>query len=151
MCDYSLQNVKSRPAKVGDKLTTQNFGTGTRGFAASEDANVAVCVLPGTELSFSSEVTCQGTGLFGRNKIMKHTIRKLATRAISPIRRGPAPPVGRSPSDAVQAYPLVTTGLCLCQLIAHSRRSSDRANRPWSKPNLSPTLAVSGSVEGHRV
>jgi hypothetical protein len=46
MCDYSLHNVKSRPAKVGDKLTTRNFGTGTRGFAASEDANVTVCVLP---------------------------------------------------------------------------------------------------------
>ena len=34
MCDYSLHHVKSRPAKVGDKLTTRNFGTGTRGFAA---------------------------------------------------------------------------------------------------------------------
>ena len=56
MCDYSLQNVKSRPAKVGDKLTTRNFGTGTLGFAASEDASVAVCVLPGTELSFAAEV-----------------------------------------------------------------------------------------------
>src|SRR6266849_2589585 len=32
MCDYSLQNVKSRPAAVGDKLVTHNFGTGTRGF-----------------------------------------------------------------------------------------------------------------------
>src|SRR5215471_10852893 len=74
MCDYSLQNVKSRAAKVGDKLTTQNFGTGTRGFAASEDASVAVCVLPGTELSFSDEVACQSTGLFPwRNKMMKHT------------------------------------------------------------------------------
>src|SRR5271167_3600760 len=50
MCDYSLQHVKSRPAKVGDKLTTRDFGTGTRGFAASENAGVAVCVLPGTEL-----------------------------------------------------------------------------------------------------
>ena len=38
MCDYSLHTVKSRPAKVGDKLTTRNFGAGTRGFAASEDA-----------------------------------------------------------------------------------------------------------------
>ena len=74
MCDYSLQSVKSRAAKVGDKLTTRSFGTGTRGFAASEDANVAVCVLPGTELSFSSEVACQSTGLFGwRNRVMKHT------------------------------------------------------------------------------
>ena len=29
MCDYSLHNVKSRPAKVGDKLTTHHFNTGT--------------------------------------------------------------------------------------------------------------------------
>ena len=36
MCDYSLQNVKSRPAAVGDKLVTHNFATGTRGFAAPE-------------------------------------------------------------------------------------------------------------------
>jgi hypothetical protein len=58
MCDYSLQHVRSRPAKVGDQLTTRDFGFGTRGFAASEDKNVAVCVLPGTELSFTAEVTC---------------------------------------------------------------------------------------------
>jgi hypothetical protein len=57
MCDYSLQNVRSRPAKVGDKLTTRDFGTCTRGFAAPEDAGVAVCVLPGTELAFSRPVT----------------------------------------------------------------------------------------------
>jgi hypothetical protein len=25
MCDFSLHNVKSRPAKVGDKLATRNF------------------------------------------------------------------------------------------------------------------------------
>jgi hypothetical protein len=58
MCDYSLEHVKSRPAKVGDKLTTREFGRATRGFAAPEDKNVAVCVLPGTELSFASEVKC---------------------------------------------------------------------------------------------
>jgi hypothetical protein len=57
MCDYSLQFVRSRPAKVGDKLTTRDFGTCTRGFAAAEDAGVAVCVLPGTELAFSGVVT----------------------------------------------------------------------------------------------
>ncbi len=56
MCDYSLQNVRSRPAKVGDKLAVRNFGTGTRGFCAPEDANMAVCLLPGTELSFTGEV-----------------------------------------------------------------------------------------------
>jgi hypothetical protein len=57
MCDYSLHNVRSRPAKVGDKLTTHHFNTGTVGFAAPEDANMAVCVLPGTELAFAAKVT----------------------------------------------------------------------------------------------
>ena len=37
MCDYSLQTVQSRPAKVGEKLKTQHFNTGTIGFAAPED------------------------------------------------------------------------------------------------------------------
>jgi hypothetical protein len=70
MCDYSLHNVKSRPAKVGDKLTTRNFGTGTRGFAAPEDASVAVCLLPGTELSFAEEVA--GVRLWPWSKMVKH-------------------------------------------------------------------------------
>jgi len=65
MCDYSLHNVRSRPAKVGDKLTTRNFNTGTRGFAAPEDVSTAVCVLPGTELAFASQVRCGPSGLFG--------------------------------------------------------------------------------------
>ena len=56
MCDYSLQNVRTRPAQVGDRLTTRLFNITTRGFSASEDASVAVCVLPGTELSFTHEV-----------------------------------------------------------------------------------------------
>jgi hypothetical protein len=58
MCDYSLHHVKSRPAKVGDKLRTVNFNAGTRGFAAPEDSTTAVCVLPGTEFAFSEEVKC---------------------------------------------------------------------------------------------
>ena len=56
MCDYSLHNVKTRPAKVGDKLTTRLFNYGTRGFSAPEDKSVAVCLLAGTELSFTDEV-----------------------------------------------------------------------------------------------
>lgn len=73
MCDYSLHNVASRPAKVGDKLTTRDFGTGTRGFAAAEDQNVAVCVRPGTELSFVREVTCQPIGILcGPDKLIKY-------------------------------------------------------------------------------
>jgi hypothetical protein len=56
MCDYSLHSVRSRPAKIGDKLVTKDFGTGTRGFASGTDASTAVCVLPGAELAFASEV-----------------------------------------------------------------------------------------------
>ena len=29
MCDYSLHNVRTRPAEVGDKLITHSFPTGT--------------------------------------------------------------------------------------------------------------------------
>jgi hypothetical protein len=73
MCDYSLQSVKSRPARVGDKLFTRDFGTGTIGFAALDDNEVAVCVLPGTELSFASEARRASTGLFPwRDKSLNH-------------------------------------------------------------------------------
>ena len=65
MCDYSLHNVKSRPAKVGDRLTTHNFNTGTRGFAAPEEVSTAVCVLPGTELAFANKVKCVSSRLLG--------------------------------------------------------------------------------------
>ena len=74
MCDYSLHNVKSRPAKVGDKLTTHNFNTGTRGFAAPGDASTAVCVLPGTELAFARAVSCRPRGLLGwKASTVNHT------------------------------------------------------------------------------
>jgi hypothetical protein len=70
MCDYSLHNVKSRPARVGDELTTRTFSTGTRGFCAPEDASMAVCLLPGTELSFVEEVA--GVRLWPWSKPVKH-------------------------------------------------------------------------------
>ena len=72
MCDYSLQTVKARPAKVGEKLRTRHFNTGTIGFAAPEDWNTAVCVLPGTELSFAGE--CRPRGLFAwKPRVIDHT------------------------------------------------------------------------------
>jgi hypothetical protein len=53
MCDYSLHVVASRQAKVGDKLLATKFNkTITRGFAAVGEPNVAVCLLPGTEVAF---------------------------------------------------------------------------------------------------
>lgn len=68
MCDFSLQSVRSRPAKVGDKLVTHNFGTGTRGFAAINDPELAVCLTPGTELAFAEEVAILPHSLLGWRK-----------------------------------------------------------------------------------
>jgi hypothetical protein len=57
MCDYSLHHVASRPAKIGDKLVTTQFNNSiTRGFAAVGEPNVAVCLLPGTEVAFEKEI-----------------------------------------------------------------------------------------------
>jgi len=57
MCDYSLNFVASRPAKVGDRLVSTQFRNSiTRGFAAIGEPHVAVCLLPGTELAFENEV-----------------------------------------------------------------------------------------------
>jgi hypothetical protein len=63
MCDYSLELVASRPAEIGDRLVSTGFArTTTRGFASLDDPNVAVCLLPGTELAFDDEVRCE-TGI----------------------------------------------------------------------------------------
>jgi len=80
MCDYSLQQVQSRPAKVADKLVTHNFGTGTRGFCSPDDPSTAVCVLPGTELAFDRPIEANvptdphQTAIFRQmNKTVPHT------------------------------------------------------------------------------
>ena len=57
MCDYSLHFVASRPARVGDKLVSTRFRTSpTRGFAAIGEPDMAVCLLPGTEVAFERDV-----------------------------------------------------------------------------------------------
>jgi hypothetical protein len=60
MCDFSLEFVASRPARVGDKLVSTRFDNSfTRGFAAVGEPGVAVCLLPGTELAFQKPVECK--------------------------------------------------------------------------------------------
>jgi len=67
MCDYSLELVASRPAKVGDKLISTGFPhTISRGFAALDEPQVAVCLLPGTQLAFEDEVRCETGIVFSR-------------------------------------------------------------------------------------
>jgi hypothetical protein len=61
MCDYSLEHLASRPAKVGDRLVSTRFSySGTCGFAAVGEPNIAVCLSPGTELAFDEDLKCEG-------------------------------------------------------------------------------------------
>jgi len=66
MCDYSLHHVANRPAKIGDKLVATIFNNSiTRGFTAVGQPNVAVCLLPGTEIAFDENVECEPSFRFG--------------------------------------------------------------------------------------
>jgi hypothetical protein len=77
MCDYSLHFVASRPAKIGDKLVTTKFNNSlTGGFAAVGEPDVAVCLLPGTEVAFEREVECQH--LFKMFRSQKLIVDKVA-------------------------------------------------------------------------
>ena len=70
MCDYSLHHVASRPAEVGDKLTSTRFvNSSTRGFAPVGEPNLAVCLLPGTELAFEEELRCESIFGFSVKKL----------------------------------------------------------------------------------
>ena len=71
MCDYSLHSVASRPAKVGDKLVVTDFAVAiTRGCAAVGEPDVAVCLLPGTELAFEDNVRYdRARSFFGKARV----------------------------------------------------------------------------------
>jgi hypothetical protein len=67
MCDYSLHAVASRPAEVAETLVSTEFRTTTtRGFASPDNPTVAVCLRPGTEIAFETDVRTDGF-LFRRN------------------------------------------------------------------------------------
>ena len=69
-----MHNIASRPAKIADRLVTSKFaGTISRGFAAVGEPNVAVCLLPGTEIAFDSEVKYGGF-LFSSNTGQKTAV-----------------------------------------------------------------------------
>jgi hypothetical protein len=75
MCDYSLHLVASRPARVGERLVSTRFPSSTtRGFASVEEQNVAVCLLPGTELAFEKEVQCDAGFVFHSRRQIGHKL-----------------------------------------------------------------------------
>ncbi len=84
MCDYSLHLVASRPAKVGDKLVTTRFKNSlTGGFAAVEEPTIAVCLLPGTEVVFETEVECEHVfKVFRSQKLISERVARF--RQINP-------------------------------------------------------------------
>jgi hypothetical protein len=77
MCDYSLHHVATRPARIEDKLVTTRLDNSiTRGFAAVGEPNVAVCLLPGTELAFDENVEYERFGgIFPSKKIRQRLAR----------------------------------------------------------------------------
>jgi hypothetical protein len=77
MCDYSLEHLASRPATVGDKLVTTKFKYAlTGGFCAVSEPNIAVCLLPGTELAFEREIESQAVfRLFSPRKLGANVAR----------------------------------------------------------------------------
>jgi hypothetical protein len=77
MCDYSLEHVASRPARVGDKLVSTRFTTSiTRGFAAVGQPQIAVCLLPGTELAFEKDVEYDSPlGFFAKGNTRQRVAR----------------------------------------------------------------------------
>jgi hypothetical protein len=76
MCDYSLQLVASRPAKVGETLVTKKFNGFTGGFASLDERNVAVCLLPGTELAFQKEVQFETGGVWSSRRQVGHKVAR---------------------------------------------------------------------------
>lgn len=50
MCNYSLESLKSREAIEGERLVTRRFYTGSLGFVAADQPDVAVCLREGVQL-----------------------------------------------------------------------------------------------------
>jgi hypothetical protein len=78
MCDYSLKHLASRPAKVDDKLVVSKFRSSMSiGFTElGGDANVAVCVLPGTELAFDDAIASAGNTFGFGGKTFAHKVAR---------------------------------------------------------------------------
>ena len=73
MCDFSLMSVQSRPAAVGDKLVSTGFSTSTsKGFAGCDNKDVAVCILPGTEIAFDENIKTRNYGMYVWGKEVDH-------------------------------------------------------------------------------
>ena len=81
--DHAAVEIASRPARVGDKLVSTQFcNSPTRGFAAIGEPEMAVCLLPGTEVAFERNVECDAAFPFMRNRSLKQKVARV--RQINP-------------------------------------------------------------------
>jgi len=130
MCDYSLNLVASRPARVGEKLvSTSFFSSATRGFASVEDRNVAVCLLPGTELAFENEVESESGWVFRPRRQLGHKVAQFRQVKVD------QPNVHHDALEFPDGRTVLLTELCegqratVLQFPARSRVVADRAKR----------------------
>jgi hypothetical protein len=77
MCDYSLHLIASRPAEVADRLVATDFPASiTRGFTEIGQPDIAVCLLPGTEIAFDNTVVYdRAFSMFGKARIEHRVAR----------------------------------------------------------------------------
>jgi hypothetical protein len=138
MCDYSLHHVASRPAKIGDKLVTTDFARSvTRGITGVGERNVAVCLLPGTELAFDHDVEYERAfRLFGRGRIHYKVARFRQLNKHNPYVHHDALefPDGQIVMVARLAVGQTATVLQL-PLVAQDQ---ERATRRSARPSLTP-------------
>ena len=131
MCDYSLQLVASRPARVGEKLVSTSFASSvTRGFASVDDRNVAVCLLPGTELAFEKEVERESRSVFRSRCQLGHKVARF--RQVNED----APNTHHDALELPDGQIVLLTSLCegqhatVLQLPASPRNASEKAHKP---------------------
>ena len=80
MCDYSLQNVKTRPAKVGDKLFTRRFSAEQEAFQHQKTSTSRFAYFQGQNCHLR---TRSGAPVCGRGaKIFSTTKRRSSGRSI---------------------------------------------------------------------
>jgi hypothetical protein len=142
MCDYSLHHVASRPAKVGDELVSTKFQNSiTRGFSAVDEPNVAVCLLPGTELAFDHNVECDPAFGFLPNRRIGQSVARF--RHINEDH----PTAHHDALEFADGQVVLVTRLCtgqratVLQLPAAPRTGSDARERRLDAVTPDPTLA----------
>jgi hypothetical protein len=153
MCDYSLHNVASRPAQIEDRLVTTKFRKSiTRGFAAVGDPNVAVCLLPGTEIAFDENVECEpsfGIGILPNKKIGYRLARFRQMNMDNPV-------IHHDALEFPDGQVVLLTRLCVgqratvLQLPAAARPEvrENEATREACEPSLSSWCCAEGAILG---